>query len=53
LAWRADSAISRPHGDIRGAPERFRPYLLSGDASSLQFFIAKALKDINYYREMA
>ena len=33
--------------------ERLRPYLLSGDASSLQFFIANALKDINYYREMA
>jgi 3-hydroxyisobutyrate dehydrogenase-like beta-hydroxyacid dehydrogenase len=33
--------------------ERLRPYLLSRDASSLQFFIANALKDINYYREMA
>jgi 3-hydroxyisobutyrate dehydrogenase-like beta-hydroxyacid dehydrogenase len=35
------------------ALERLRPYLLSGDASALQFFIANALKDINYYREMA
>jgi 3-hydroxyisobutyrate dehydrogenase-like beta-hydroxyacid dehydrogenase len=35
------------------ALERLRPYLLSNDASSLQFFIANALKDINYYREMA
>jgi 3-hydroxyisobutyrate dehydrogenase-like beta-hydroxyacid dehydrogenase len=35
------------------ALERLKPYLLSRDASSLQFFIANALKDINYYREMA
>jgi 3-hydroxyisobutyrate dehydrogenase-like beta-hydroxyacid dehydrogenase len=35
------------------ALERLRPYLLSKDASSVQFFIANALKDINYYREMA
>jgi 3-hydroxyisobutyrate dehydrogenase-like beta-hydroxyacid dehydrogenase len=35
------------------ALERLRPYLLSRDASSVQFFIANALKDINYYREMA
>jgi 3-hydroxyisobutyrate dehydrogenase-like beta-hydroxyacid dehydrogenase len=33
--------------------ERLRPYLLSGDASSLQFFISNGLKDIDYYREMA
>ncbi len=35
------------------ALERLRPYLLSRDASAVQFFIANALKDINYYREMA
>jgi 3-hydroxyisobutyrate dehydrogenase-like beta-hydroxyacid dehydrogenase len=35
------------------ALERLRPYLLSRDSSSVQFFIANALKDINYYREMA
>ena len=35
------------------ALERLKPYLLSRDASSVQFFIANALKDINYYREMA
>ncbi len=35
------------------ALERLRPYLLSRDASPVQFFIANALKDINYYREMA
>jgi 3-hydroxyisobutyrate dehydrogenase-like beta-hydroxyacid dehydrogenase len=34
------------------ALERLKPYLLSGDASPVQFFIANALKDINYYREM-
>jgi 3-hydroxyisobutyrate dehydrogenase-like beta-hydroxyacid dehydrogenase len=42
------------HGGGGGiALERLKPYLLSRDASSLQFFIANALKDINYYREMA
>jgi 3-hydroxyisobutyrate dehydrogenase-like beta-hydroxyacid dehydrogenase len=35
------------------ALERLKPYILSKDASALQFFIANALKDINYYREMA
>jgi 3-hydroxyisobutyrate dehydrogenase-like beta-hydroxyacid dehydrogenase len=35
------------------ALERLKPYLLSRDSSSVQFFIANALKDINYYREMA
>jgi 3-hydroxyisobutyrate dehydrogenase-like beta-hydroxyacid dehydrogenase len=35
------------------ALERLKPYLLSRDASALQFFISNALKDINYYREMA
>jgi 3-hydroxyisobutyrate dehydrogenase-like beta-hydroxyacid dehydrogenase len=35
------------------ALERLRPYLLSRDTSPVQFFIANALKDINYYREMA
>jgi 3-hydroxyisobutyrate dehydrogenase-like beta-hydroxyacid dehydrogenase len=35
------------------ALERLRPYLLSKDASPVQFFIANALKDNNYYREMA
>jgi 3-hydroxyisobutyrate dehydrogenase-like beta-hydroxyacid dehydrogenase len=35
------------------ALERLKPYLLSRDASPVQFFIANALKDINYYREMA
>jgi 3-hydroxyisobutyrate dehydrogenase-like beta-hydroxyacid dehydrogenase len=35
------------------ALERLRPYLLSRDASPVQFFIANALKDMNYYREMA
>ena len=35
------------------ALERLKPYLLSRDASALQFFIANGLKDINYYREMA
>jgi 3-hydroxyisobutyrate dehydrogenase-like beta-hydroxyacid dehydrogenase len=35
------------------ALERLKPYLLAGDASAVQFFIANALKDINYYREMA
>jgi 3-hydroxyisobutyrate dehydrogenase-like beta-hydroxyacid dehydrogenase len=34
------------------ALERLTPYLLSRDASALQFFISNALKDINYYREM-
>lgn len=34
------------------ALERLRPYLLSQDASALQFFISNALKDIDYYREM-
>ena len=42
------------HGGGGGiALERLKPYLLSRDASSLQFFIANALKDINYYKEMA
>lgn len=40
-------------GGSGAALERLRPYLLSKDASSVQFFIANALKDINYYREMA
>jgi 3-hydroxyisobutyrate dehydrogenase-like beta-hydroxyacid dehydrogenase len=35
------------------ALERLRPYLLSKNASPVQFFIANALKDISYYREMA
>jgi 3-hydroxyisobutyrate dehydrogenase-like beta-hydroxyacid dehydrogenase len=35
------------------ALERLRPYLLSKDSSSVQFVMANALKDINYYREMA
>jgi 3-hydroxyisobutyrate dehydrogenase-like beta-hydroxyacid dehydrogenase len=35
------------------ALERLKPYLLSKDPSALQFFISNALKDINYYREMA
>lgn len=35
------------------ALERLKPYLLSGDPSALQFFVANALKDITYYREMA
>lgn len=35
------------------ALERLRPYLLAGDASGLQFFMANALKDLRYYVEMA
>ncbi len=35
------------------ALDRLRPYILSKDASPVQFFISNALKDINYYREMA
>jgi 3-hydroxyisobutyrate dehydrogenase-like beta-hydroxyacid dehydrogenase len=34
------------------ALDRLKPYILSRDVS-LQFFISNALKDINYYREMA
>jgi 3-hydroxyisobutyrate dehydrogenase-like beta-hydroxyacid dehydrogenase len=35
------------------ALDRLRPYLLSKDYSSVQFFMSNALKDINYYRQMA
>ncbi len=35
------------------ALDRLKPYLLTKDASALQFFISNALKDIDYYREMA
>lgn len=34
------------------ALDRLKPYILSRDVT-LQFFISNALKDINYYREMA
>ncbi|WP_158907004.1 NAD(P)-dependent oxidoreductase [Burkholderia sp. L27(2015)] len=32
--------------------ERFRPYLESGDLTSFRFYIANALKDMNYYLSM-
>lgn len=35
------------------ALERLKPYLLERDASSLQFFMANALKDLRYYVQMA
>jgi 3-hydroxyisobutyrate dehydrogenase-like beta-hydroxyacid dehydrogenase len=35
------------------ALERIKPFLLSGDASNLQFSIANALKDLGYYNTMA
>jgi 3-hydroxyisobutyrate dehydrogenase-like beta-hydroxyacid dehydrogenase len=35
------------------ALERLAPYLLSADASALQFFMANASKDLRYYTEMA
>ncbi len=35
------------------ALDRLKPYLLSKDASTVPFFMSNALKDINYYREMA
>lgn len=35
------------------ALDRLKPYILARDASPVQFFISNALKDINYYREMA
>ncbi len=35
------------------ALDRLKPYILARDASSLPFYMSNALKDINYYREMA
>jgi 3-hydroxyisobutyrate dehydrogenase-like beta-hydroxyacid dehydrogenase len=35
------------------ALDRLKPYILSRDASALPFYMSNALKDINYYREMA
>lgn len=35
------------------ALDRLTPYMTSGDASNLQFFMANALKDLSYYTEMA
>jgi 3-hydroxyisobutyrate dehydrogenase-like beta-hydroxyacid dehydrogenase len=35
------------------ALERLRPYLLSGDTSSLRFSLANACKDLGYYNTMA
>jgi 3-hydroxyisobutyrate dehydrogenase-like beta-hydroxyacid dehydrogenase len=35
------------------ALERIRPFLLSGDPSSIRFSIANAAKDLGYYGEMA
>lgn len=35
------------------ALERLKPYILARDASAVQFTISNALKDINYYRDMA
>lgn len=35
------------------ALERLRPYLLSGDTSSLRFSVANACKDLSYYNTMA
>lgn len=35
------------------ALERLTPYIVSKDISALPFFMSNALKDINYYREMA
>ncbi|HWP10915.1 MAG TPA: NAD(P)-dependent oxidoreductase [Ramlibacter sp.] len=35
------------------ALDRLKPYILSRDASGLQFFMANALKDLRYYVEMA
>ncbi len=35
------------------ALERLRPYLLSGDTSSLRFSVANACKDLAYYNTMA
>lgn len=40
-------------GGYGAALERLEPYMVSGDASSLQFFMANAVKDISYYGEMA
>jgi len=35
------------------ALERMRPYLLEGDSSAMEFFMANALKDLSYYVQMA
>lgn len=35
------------------ALDRLKPYILSGDSSTLQFFMANALKDLRYYVQMA
>lgn len=35
------------------ALERLKPYILSRDSSTLQFFMANALKDLRYYVQMA
>lgn len=40
-------------GGYGAALDRLKPYLLSRDASSLQFFMANAVKDMSYYGEMA
>lgn len=35
------------------ALDRLKPYILHGDSSTLQFFMANALKDLRYYVQMA
>lgn len=40
-------------GGWGAALERIRPYLTSGDSSSLRFSLANALKDLRYYGQMA
>ncbi len=35
------------------ALDRLKPYIVSGDSSSLQFFMSNALKDLRYYVQMA
>jgi 3-hydroxyisobutyrate dehydrogenase-like beta-hydroxyacid dehydrogenase len=35
------------------ALERLKPYIVSGDSTAMQFFMANALKDLRYYVQMA
>jgi len=35
------------------ALDRLKPFILSGDSSTMQFFMANALKDLRYYVQMA
>lgn len=39
-------------GGASVALDRFAPFITQGDTSGLPFFVANALKDIEYYREM-